>query len=86
MGADLFESHVGSIVGTMVLGALFVNSTAGFENTNSFKGLNAVLLPLVLSGVGILTSIMGTFFVKTKEGGNPQRALNNGGQSFQCDR
>ncbi len=78
MGADLFESYVGSIVGTMVLGALFVNSTAGFENTNSFKGLNAVLLPLVLSGVGILTSIMGTFFVKTKEGGNPQRALNNG--------
>lgn len=77
MGADLFESYVGSIVGTMVLGATFMG-IAGFENTNSFKGLNAVLLPLVLSGVGVLTSILGTFFVTTKEGGNPQKALNNG--------
>ncbi|MEP7266301.1 MAG: sodium-translocating pyrophosphatase [Saprospiraceae bacterium] len=77
MGADLFESFVGSIVGTMVLGAAFIG-IAGFEETNSFNGLNAVLLPLVLSGVGILTSIMGTFFVKTKEGGNPQSALNMG--------
>lgn len=77
MGADLFESYVGSIVGTMVLGATYIG-IAGFENTNSFNGLNAVLLPLVLSGVGILTSIMGTFFVTTKEGGNPQKALNMG--------
>jgi K(+)-stimulated pyrophosphate-energized sodium pump len=77
MGADLFESYVGSIIGTMVLGAAFIGIT-GYENTNEFGGLNAVLLPLVLAGVGILTSIMGTFFVKVKEGGDPQKALNLG--------
>ena len=77
MGADLFESYVGAIVGTMVLGAVFVGA-GGFENTNNFSGLNAILLPLVLSGVGILTSILGTFFVKVVEGGDPQKALNRG--------
>lgn len=74
MGADLFESYVGSIVGTMVLGAAFMG--AGF--TDNFNGLSAVLLPLVLAGAGIITSIIGTFFVKVKEGGNPQKALNYG--------
>ena len=77
MGADLFESYVGAIIGTMVLGAVFVGIT-GFESTNDFGGLNAILLPLVLSGVGILTSILGTFFVKVGEGGDPQKALNRG--------
>ncbi|TVQ11474.1 MAG: sodium-translocating pyrophosphatase [Balneolaceae bacterium] len=77
MGADLFESYVGSIIGTMVLGAAFMG-LGGFETTNAFGGLNAVVLPLVLAGVGILTSIIGTFFVKVKEGGNPQTALNIG--------
>lgn len=77
MGADLFESYVGSIIGTMVLGAAFIG-LGGFEATNSFEGLNAVLLPLVLAGVGIITSIFGTFFVKVAEGGNPQKALNMG--------
>lgn len=78
MGADLFESYVGSIVGTMVLGAAFIGAV-GFENTNDFGGLNAVLLPMVLAAVGIVTSILGTFFVRVKEGGSPQRALNIGG-------
>ncbi|MFN3940923.1 MAG: sodium/proton-translocating pyrophosphatase, partial [Chitinophagales bacterium] len=41
-------------------------------------GLSAVLLPLVLGGVGIITSIFGTFFVRVKEGGDPQKALNGG--------
>ncbi len=77
MGADLFESYVGSIIGTMVLGATFIGM-AGFETGNDFGGLNAVLLPLLLSGVGILTSILGTFFVKVREGGDPQKALNKG--------
>ncbi|TAK34515.1 MAG: sodium-translocating pyrophosphatase [Saprospiraceae bacterium] len=77
MGADLFESYVGAIVGTMVLGAAFIG-VVGYENTNQFGGLNAVLLPMVLAGVGILTSILGTFFVRVKEGGNPQAALNWG--------
>ncbi len=75
MGADLFESYVGSIVSTMVLGAVFMTG-AGF--TDDFNGLSAVLLPLALAGVGILTSILGTFFVRVKEGGDPQRALNIG--------
>jgi K(+)-stimulated pyrophosphate-energized sodium pump len=74
MGADLFESYVGSIIGTMVLGAAFI-SLAEFQ---AVGGLNGVLLPLVLAGVGIITSIIGTFFVRVKEGGNPQKALNTG--------
>jgi len=75
MGADLFESYVGSIVSTMVLGAVFM---AGAGYSDNFNGLSAVLLPLALAGVGILTSILGTFFVRVKEGGDPQRALNIG--------
>ncbi len=77
MGADLFESYVGSIIGTMVLGAAFMAS-AGFESSNDFGGLNAVLLPLVLASVGILTSILGTFLVRVKDGGDPHKALNLG--------
>ncbi len=74
MGADLFESYVGSIVGTMVLGAAFMAD--GF--VDNYNGLSAVLLPLVIAGVGIVMSILGTFFVRVKEGGNPQTALNIG--------
>jgi len=77
MGADLFESYVGSIIGTMVLGAAFIG-TSGYETTNEYGGLNAVILPLILASIGILTSILGTFFVKVKEGGDPQKALNRG--------
>ncbi|MBU0676707.1 MAG: sodium-translocating pyrophosphatase [Verrucomicrobia bacterium] len=65
MGADLFESYVGSIVGSMVLGA-----AAGVPAL--------VILPLVLAAAGIVVSIGGTFLVRTKEGGNPQTALNVG--------
>lgn len=65
MGADLFESYVGAIVGAMVLAA-----TTG--------DLQAIFFPLVLAAVGIVVSILGTFFVRTREGGNPQTALNAG--------
>lgn len=75
MGADLFESYVGSIIGTMVLGAVFMTSP---NFVDAFGGLSAVLLPLALAGTGILTSIVGTFFVRVKEGGDPQKALNIG--------
>ncbi|MBK7187168.1 MAG: sodium-translocating pyrophosphatase [bacterium] len=71
MGADLFESYVGAIVGAMILGT-------GFAAANSIPALNAVMLPLVLAGVGIVMSILGTFLVRVKEGGNPQQALNIG--------
>lgn len=74
MGADLFESYVGSIVGTMVLGAAFMVPSFA----DNFSGLSAVLLPLVLAAVGIVMSFFGTFFVKVKEGGDPQKALNMG--------
>jgi K(+)-stimulated pyrophosphate-energized sodium pump len=75
MGADLFESYVGSIIGTMVLGAAFIPA---FQATGYGFELGAVMLPLALAAVGILVSIAGSFFVKVKEGGNPQRALNIG--------
>ncbi len=80
MGADLFESYVGSIIGTMVLGAVFIGSATVGNSAwiDNFGGLSAVLLPLVLASVGIITSIIGTFFVKVGEGGDPQKALNRG--------
>ena len=80
MGADLFESYVGSIIGTMVLGAVFIGSATVGNGawTDNFGGLSAVLLPLVLASVGIITSIIGTFFVRVGEGGDPQKALNRG--------
>ncbi len=75
MGADLFESYVGSIIGTMVLGAVFATLP---EFQASFNGLGAVYLPLALAAVGIVMSIIGTFFVRVKDGGSPHRALNIG--------
>jgi len=62
MGADLFESYVGSIIAAITLGVL------SFE----FKG---ALFPLVLSAVGIVASIIGTFFVKGDEKSDPHKAL-----------
>ena len=70
MGADLFESYVGSIIGSMVLGASIIVS-------GSFD-LNFVLLPMMIAASGILVSIIGTFMVIVKEGGDPQKALNKG--------
>ena len=77
MGADLFESYVGSIIGTMVLGAVFIGLPE-FPLTGKFDGLGAVLLPMVIAGLGVLTSIVGGLFVRVKEGGSPQKALNMG--------
>jgi len=74
MGADLFESYVGSIIGTMVLGTAFIG---GFEMAG-VNVLSGVILPLALAAVGIVVSILGSFFVRVKEGGNPQKALNVG--------
>ena len=70
MGADLFESYVGSIIGSMVLGASIL--VAGKFD------LNFVTLPLLIAASGIVVSIIGTFMVSVKEGGNPQKALNIG--------
>jgi K(+)-stimulated pyrophosphate-energized sodium pump len=76
MGADLFESYVGSIIGAMVLGTVFYNLPE--FNGLLFSGMTMVMLPLFLAAAGIIVSIFGTFFVKVKEGGNPQTALNVG--------
>lgn len=70
MGADLFESYVGSIVGAMILG-LTVSATGDVK-------INLMLLPLMIAGIGIIASVIGTFFVRTSESKNPQRALNTG--------
>ena len=76
MGADLFESYVGSIIGTMVLGTGFLGVLSGYDLPAG--PLGPVLLPLVLAATGILVSIVASLFVRTKEGGSPQRALNAG--------
>lgn len=75
MGADLFESYVGAILGAMVLGATFLNVE---QFTGSYGGLGAVLLPMLLGAAGIICSVIGTFFVFGGEDMNPQKALNRG--------
>ena len=71
MGADLFESYIGAIVGAMVL-------ALGYSAVDLDGHLGPVLLPLLIAAGGIICSILGTFVVKTKEGGNPQHALDMG--------
>ncbi|UUX91521.1 sodium-translocating pyrophosphatase [Methanoplanus endosymbiosus] len=60
MGADLYESYVGSILATMLLGA----STAALTFPN-IPVMNTVLLPLIIAAVGIISAVIGTFFVRT---------------------
>ncbi len=68
MGADLYESYVQSIIAAMTLALVYFNA----------QGINGVLFPLLIAALGILASIAGTFFVRTKEGVSPQAALNKG--------
>ena len=78
MGADLFESYIGAIVGAMILGlALFETFKDGTDQQMSSARL-LMLLPLLLASAGIIVSVVGTFFVRTSDGGNPQTALNIG--------
>ncbi|RMH20928.1 MAG: sodium-translocating pyrophosphatase [Acidobacteria bacterium] len=71
MGADLFESYVGAIVGSLVLGVAAQSQSGGSSAV-------LVLLPLVLAGAGIVVSLASTFLVRTREGGNPSHALHTG--------
>ncbi len=75
MGADLFESYIGAIISSMILGAAWY---VGLNYAQPGSGMNAVILPLVIAIVGIVASIIGFFFVRTKEGGDPQNGLNRG--------
>ena len=68
MGADLFESYVGAIVSALTLGV----AAQGL-----FQGAGAIY-PLVVAGIGILASIIATFFVRGKDGANPHKALKMG--------
>lgn len=71
MGADLFESYVGSIIAAMALALVAFSG-----NDNMILG--GTLLPLLIAGFGIVASIAATFFVKVKEGGNASAALERG--------
>ncbi|MFN9883128.1 MAG: sodium-translocating pyrophosphatase [Bacteroidota bacterium] len=75
MGADLFGSYVSTVLATMVLG---IGIAAANGSTDQFGGISGILLPLFIAAAGVIFSILGTFFVKVKEGGDPQRALNIG--------
>ncbi len=82
MGADLFGSYVATVLATMVLGQE-VTGVGGGKLVDNFGGLSPILLPMLIAGVGILLSIVGTFFVRISEtaGLNTatvQRALNMG--------
>lgn len=69
MGADLFESYVGSIISAITL---------AFASSVVQDKMLAAIFPLALCGVGILGSVIATFFVRGKDGVNPQKALNRG--------
>ena len=68
MGADLFESYVGSIISAITLGSLLTN----------VSGRYGAIYPMILSGIGIIASIIGILFVKNIKGNNPQKILNTG--------
>ena len=65
MGADLFESYVGSLVSALTLGAVGA-------------AVSGVLYPLAIAAIGLIASIIATFFVKGGENANPQKALTKG--------
>ncbi len=85
MGADLFGSYVATVLASMVLGNYIVkdmSDASGTQFTDAFNGMGPILLPILIAGVGILASIIGTFFVKIKNNeakeAQVQQALNIG--------
>ncbi|MBP6624121.1 MAG: sodium-translocating pyrophosphatase [Chitinophagaceae bacterium] len=79
MGADLFGSYVATVLATMVLG----KETTSAAGTDMFGGLAPILLPMLIAGIGIILSIVGTFFVRISESAGlstskVQNALNMG--------
>ncbi len=76
MGADLFESYTGSILAPTILAVTFV--VAGYFGVGSIDETWALVVPLLIAGCGIITSIIGLFAVRTKEGADLHKALNRG--------
>ncbi|KRO67064.1 MAG: inorganic pyrophosphatase [Cryomorphaceae bacterium BACL21 MAG-121220-bin10] len=67
MGADLFGSYVATVLAAMVLGNYVIRDMSAVNQfTDNFNNMGPILLPLVIAGVGILASIIGTFFVGIK--------------------
>ncbi len=73
MGSDLFESYVGSIISAVTLAAVAAKASNGL-----FDEATAALFPLLLAGIGIISSVIGILCVRGKEGGNPANSLNMG--------
>ncbi|PVY43236.1 sodium-translocating pyrophosphatase [Pontibacter virosus] len=71
MGADLFGSYVATILATMVLGREVVSE-------DNFGGMAPIILPMFIAGLGIIFSLIGMLFIRVKEGGDVQGALNLG--------
>jgi K(+)-stimulated pyrophosphate-energized sodium pump len=71
MGADLYESYAGSILSSAALGA------AAFALLNPSMAYNAVVLPMVIAGIGILASILGIYLVRTREGASQKQLLSS---------
>lgn len=65
MGADLFESYVGALISALTLGIVYYKA-------------EGALYPLIIAGLGLIASILGTFFVKGDENANPHKALKAG--------
>ncbi|MEN8154674.1 MAG: sodium-translocating pyrophosphatase [Acidobacteriota bacterium] len=71
MGADLYESYAGSILASAALGA------SAFLSISKSLQINAVILPMVIAGIGIIASIIGIFLVRTKEGASQKQLLSS---------
>ena len=81
MGADLFGSYVATVLAAMVLGNYIIKDMGGMIE-DAFGGIGPILLPMAIAGVGIVISLLGTFFVKisSNDAKEPevQKALNIG--------
>ncbi|MCL2096850.1 MAG: sodium-translocating pyrophosphatase [Oscillospiraceae bacterium] len=74
MGADLFESYVGSIVASCALGVAAASAIGGVDG-GSVTGDAAVTIPMAMAGIGVITSIIGSFLIRTKEDATQKNLL-----------